>query len=89
MYHFVIGNMHATNSDRICALLFRRSVSEAFFLSLLSFQTAVGTALPVIVQSLNGDEFVWVGSAYTLGSTALIPFCGGLAQVRSLREHRN
>lgn len=48
-------------------------------------QTAVGTALPVIVQDLSGDKFVWVGSAYTLGSTALIPFCGGLAQVGLLR----
>ncbi|KAJ7641547.1 major facilitator superfamily domain-containing protein [Roridomyces roridus] len=43
--------------------------------------SAVGTALPVIVQDLKGDQFVWVGSAYTLGCTALIPFCGGLAQI--------
>ncbi|KAJ7641544.1 major facilitator superfamily domain-containing protein [Roridomyces roridus] len=43
--------------------------------------TSVGTALPVIVQDLKGDKFVWVGSAYTLGQTALIPFCGGLAQI--------
>ncbi|KAF9062261.1 iron permease [Rhodocollybia butyracea] len=56
------------------------SLAICMLLTAIEF-TAVGTALPVIVQSLNGDEFVWVGSAYTLGSTALIPFCGGLAQI--------
>ncbi|KAI0026720.1 iron permease [Vararia minispora EC-137] len=43
--------------------------------------TGIGTALPVIVNDLNGSQFVWVGSAYTLGATALLPFCGGLAQI--------
>ncbi|VDC06977.1 unnamed protein product [Peniophora sp. CBMAI 1063] len=43
--------------------------------------TAIGTALPVIVSDLKGTQFVWVGSAYTLGATALLPFCGGLAQI--------
>ncbi|KAJ6454453.1 iron permease [Mycena vitilis] len=47
--------------------------------------TAVGTALPVITQDLGGDKFIWVGSAYTLGETALIPFCGGLAQILGRR----
>ena len=47
-------------------------------------QTAIGTALPVIVSDLKGTQFVWVGSAYTLGATALLPFCGGLAQVSLL-----
>ncbi|KAJ6585313.1 MFS general substrate transporter [Mycena capillaripes] len=47
--------------------------------------TAVGTGLPVIVQDLSSGKFVWVGSAYTLGSTALIPFCGGLAQILGRR----
>ncbi|KAJ3871631.1 major facilitator superfamily domain-containing protein [Lentinula edodes] len=56
------------------------SLAICMLLTAIEF-TALGTALPVIVQDLNGDEFVWVGSAYTLGSTALIPFCGGLAQI--------
>ncbi|KAI0051607.1 MFS general substrate transporter [Auriscalpium vulgare] len=43
--------------------------------------TAIGTALPVIVNDLGGGQFVWVGSAYTLGSAALLPFTGGLAQI--------
>ncbi|KAG8899736.1 hypothetical protein FRB99_006465 [Tulasnella sp. 403] len=42
--------------------------------------TSVSTALPTIVDSLHGTDFVWVGSAYTLGSTALLPMSGGLAQ---------
>ncbi|KAJ7167213.1 major facilitator superfamily domain-containing protein [Mycena crocata] len=56
------------------------SLAICMLLTAIEF-TAVGTALPVIVQDLSGDKFVWVGSAYTLGSTALIPFCGGLAQI--------
>ncbi|KAJ6591050.1 major facilitator superfamily domain-containing protein [Mycena vulgaris] len=56
------------------------SLAICILLTAIEF-TAVGTALPVIVQDLSGDKFVWVGSAYTLGATAPIPFCGGLAQI--------
>ncbi|KAJ6470258.1 iron permease [Mycena vitilis] len=56
------------------------SLAICMLLTAVEF-TAVGTALPVIVHDLSGDKFIWVGSAYTLGSTALIPFCGGLAQI--------
>ncbi|KAJ7889221.1 iron permease [Mycena leptocephala] len=56
------------------------SLAICILLTAIEF-TAVGTALPVIVQDLSGDKFIWVGSAYTLGETALIPFCGGLAQI--------
>lgn len=41
--------------------------------------TAVSTALPTIVASLHGEQFSWVGSAYTLASAATIPFTGNLA----------
>lgn len=44
-------------------------------------QTSVSTALPTIVDDLNGEDFVWVGSAYALGSTAILPMTGGLAQI--------
>ncbi|KAI0286536.1 major facilitator superfamily domain-containing protein [Russula brevipes] len=44
-------------------------------------QTAIGAALPTIVCDLEGEQFIWVGSAYALGSTALVPLCGGLAQI--------
>lgn len=44
-------------------------------------QTAVSSALPTIVHDLNGDDFVWVASAYALAATALQPAAGGMAQV--------
>lgn len=46
-----------------------------------STQTAVSSALPTIVHDLNGDDFVWVASAYALAATALQPAAGGMAQV--------
>ncbi|KAJ7267576.1 iron permease [Mycena haematopus] len=58
------------------------------FLSLCvcSFLTAleigsITIALPTIIDVLHGSQFIWVGSAYALGSTALIPLAGGLAQI--------
>ncbi|KAJ6534587.1 iron permease [Mycena vulgaris] len=41
--------------------------------------TAVSTALPTIVGHLHGSDFIWVGSAYTIASTAVLPTIGGLA----------
>lgn len=32
--------------------------------------------LPTIIADLEGHEFVWVGGAYTLGSTAFLPLSG-------------
>ena len=52
----------------------------ALFLSALEF-TAVATALPTITADLHGTDFVWVGSAYALASSAILPMTGGLAQV--------
>ncbi|THH07858.1 hypothetical protein EW146_g9180 [Bondarzewia mesenterica] len=43
--------------------------------------SAVSTALPKIVNDLNGSTFVWIGSAYALSATALIPLSRGLAQI--------
>ncbi|KAJ7050309.1 major facilitator superfamily domain-containing protein [Mycena amicta] len=42
---------------------------------------AMSAALPTIVGSLHGSQFIWAGSAYSLGATALIPLSGGLAQI--------
>ncbi|QRV88142.1 major facilitator superfamily transporter [Ceratobasidium sp. AG-Ba] len=50
------------------------------FLSALEV-TSVSTALPTIVESLQGHDFAWVGSAFTLGSTAFMPMSGGLAEI--------
>ncbi|KAF8584808.1 iron permease [Ramaria rubella] len=55
------------------------AVLVSIFLSALDL-TVVSTALPTITQHLNGGEdFVWVGSAYVLSSTAFLPLSGSLA----------
>ncbi|BGP17885.1 hypothetical protein JCM10213v2_005927 [Rhodosporidiobolus nylandii] len=48
------------------------------FLAALDF-TAVSTALPEIAATFESGDYSWVGSAYALTSTALIPWTGGLA----------
>ncbi|KAI0327038.1 iron permease [Cubamyces sp. BRFM 1775] len=51
------------------------------FLSALDM-TAVSTAVPTMTNDLNGgDDFVWIGSAYGLASTAILPFSGRLSDV--------
>jgi len=42
--------------------------------------SSVSTALPTIADSLHASQFTWVGSAYALSSTAMLPMSGGLAQ---------
>lgn len=44
-------------------------------------QTAVSTALPTIVDHLDGTDFIWAGSAYAIAATAILPMCGGLAAI--------
>lgn len=56
------------------------SICLSLFLSALD-QTAVSTALPTIAHDLHTSDFVWVGSAYALASTAFIPMSGALAQI--------
>ncbi|KAF9457247.1 iron permease [Collybia nuda] len=43
--------------------------------------TSVATALPTMVADLNGTEFVWIGSGYTLASVASIPMSAHLANI--------
>ncbi len=43
--------------------------------------SAVSTAMPTIIHELEGDDFVWVGTAYALASTAFLPMSGGMAEV--------
>ncbi|KAK0501035.1 iron permease [Armillaria luteobubalina] len=52
----------------------------SIFLSALDL-TSVGTALPTIADALNDTEgnYVWVGSAYALSSTAIMPLSGSLS----------
>ena len=53
----------------------------SIFLSALDL-TAVATILPTITKDLDGDDnFVWVGSAFALSSTAILPLSGSLADI--------
>ena len=56
------------------------SICVALFLSALEL-TAVSTTLPTIAHDLHATDFVWVGSAYALSSTAFMPMSGGIAQI--------
>ncbi|KAJ7701234.1 iron permease [Mycena rosella] len=58
------------------------AIMVAVFLSALDL-TAIGTALPTIANALNDTkgDYIWVGSAYALSSTAFIPLSGNLADV--------
>ena len=55
------------------------SMSICLFLSALEL-SSISTALPTIAHELQASQFVWVGSAYALSSTAFLPMSGGLAQ---------
>ncbi len=55
----------------------------ALFLGALD-QTIVSTALPRIVEDLQGlDRYAWVATAYLLASTVLVPIYGKLADMVS------
>ncbi|KAI0682177.1 iron permease [Cytidiella melzeri] len=41
----------------------------------------VTVALPTVVQDLGGNDFIWVGSAYALAGSAIVPMCGGLVSI--------
>ncbi|KAI0261570.1 major facilitator superfamily domain-containing protein [Russula aff. rugulosa BPL654] len=56
------------------------SLSLSVLLLAIEF-TSIGAALPTITRSLKGEQFIWVGSVYALGSSALVPLCGGLSQI--------
>ncbi|KAI0372207.1 iron permease, partial [Pilatotrama ljubarskyi] len=43
--------------------------------------TAVSTTLPTIVSSLDGTDFIWAGGAYTVASSAVLPFIGHVVSV--------
>ncbi|KAI0057350.1 MFS general substrate transporter [Artomyces pyxidatus] len=53
------------------------SLTVSFLLAYLE-ATVVTTALPTIAADLHANEFLWVGTAYALAFTALIPLSGGL-----------
>ncbi|TFK91581.1 iron permease [Polyporus arcularius HHB13444] len=56
------------------------SITIATFLAALD-TSAVSTALPTIVNQFQGQQFVWVGSAYTLAGVAFLPLSGHFANL--------
>lgn len=68
--------------DRALTLL---AVLLALFLGALD-QTIVATALPRIVEDLQGmTRYAWVATTYLLASTAMVPVYGKLADIMSRR----
>ncbi|KZP23294.1 MFS general substrate transporter [Athelia psychrophila] len=56
------------------------SLLVATFLSALDM-TAISTALPTIAAALHSEDFAWIGNAYSITSTAFIPWAGGAANI--------
>ncbi|KAL1941010.1 hypothetical protein VTO73DRAFT_7646 [Trametes versicolor] len=56
------------------------AITIATFLAALD-TSAVSTALPTIVNHFQGQQFVWVGSAYTLAGVAFLPLSGHFANL--------
>ncbi|KAJ7838312.1 iron permease [Mycena leptocephala] len=77
------GNLEVKRDWRFWCIIL--SLAICILLSAIEF-SSVGTALPVITEDLKGSDFIWVGAAYNLGATALLPFCGGLAEILGRRS---
>ncbi|MDQ3398698.1 MAG: MFS transporter, partial [Deinococcota bacterium] len=72
--------MELTRRDKVFTLV---GILLALFLGALD-QTIVATALPRIVEDLQGlERYAWVATAYLLASTALVPIYGKLADLYS------
>ena len=79
---FVPAGTDLSRRDRIYAFV---GIMLALFLGALD-QTIVSTALPKIVESLDGlDRYAWVVTAYLLASTVMVPIYGKLADIASRR----
>ena len=75
-------NAPLSDKDRTLTLI---GILLAMFLGAID-QTIVSTALPKIVEDLQGMErYAWVATAYLLASTSLVPIYGKLADMRSRR----
>jgi EmrB/QacA subfamily drug resistance transporter len=71
---------YLTQRDRVYTLV---GILLALFLGAID-QTIVATALPRIVEDLNGlDRYAWVITAYLVASTVLVPVYGKLADMYS------
>lgn len=72
-----------SQKDRIYTLV---GILLSLFLGALD-QTIVSTALPKIVQDLQGlDRFSWIATAYLVASTSLVPVYGKMADLYSKKK---
>ncbi len=79
---YVPAGADLSRRDRIYAFI---GILLALFLGALD-QTIVSTALPKIVESLDGlERYAWVVTAYLLASTVMVPIYGKLADIASRR----
>lgn len=75
--------MHLSPRDKAFTLA---GIMLAVFLGALD-QTIVSTALPKIVEDLEGvSRYAWVATAYLLASTVLVPIYGKLADMVSRKR---
>ncbi|EMD32296.1 hypothetical protein CERSUDRAFT_119013 [Gelatoporia subvermispora B] len=56
------------------------SLLVSLFLAILE-NSAMGTALPTIVQDIHGNQFLWVLLVYGLTAAALVPLSGSFAEI--------
>lgn len=72
---------YSVTLDRRTKIIIMVGVLLGLFLSALD-QTIVSTAMPRIVQDLNGiDLLAWVSTAYLLTNTAMVPIYGKLSDI--------
>ena len=75
--------MNLSDRDKTFTLI---GILLALFLAALD-QTIVSTALPKIVEDLQGvSRYAWVATSYLLASTVLVPIYGKLADMVSRRK---
>jgi EmrB/QacA subfamily drug resistance transporter len=75
--------MELSTRDKILTMI---GIMLAMFLGALD-QTIVSTALPKIVEDLQGlDRYAWVATTYLLASTVLVPIYGKLADMFSKKN---
>ncbi len=75
--------MELSQRDKTLTLI---GITLAMFLGALD-QTIVSTALPKIVEDLQGlERYAWVATTYLLASTILVPIYGKLADITSKKR---
>lgn len=77
----ISGPATSSNKTRLRFWLIFIALCFACLLSALDF-VSISTALPNIISDLHSPDYVWVGGAYALSSTAILPLIGSLANIQ-------